>query len=421
MSVAVLSAPVELSGLMKATGVAIMPVETLRQFYRLIHGTIPARRALTEETLARSPANADALNDLRYALASLEAIPEEPEGRRLILEDGRTIHLDLGYEIDELRKDLLFLQNGEEALLEEFDLRHEGFNDELQNGLDALRGLSFRTFVTDRDGTVNNYCGRYASSVQSTYNAVFLTRFARVRTQGSVVLTSAPLDNIGIADLAVTPTGAVISAGSKGREYFDKEGHRRQYPVEPEKQERLDALNEALDALLRQPGYEIFTLVGSGLQHKFGQTTIAHQDIRGSVPALQSERLRGEVHDLVRSLDPGGLFFRIEDTGLDLEVILTVDDESSGITRDFDKGDGVRFLNEDLGLDMRRGACLVCGDTGSDVPMLAASLELAPEVHSVFVTSNDDLRQHVRNVLPETLFVTEPDTLVAILDCLSRT
>jgi hypothetical protein len=397
-----------------------MQLETLPQFYELMHSTIPVRRALTEAVLASRPASSEAIGRLREVLAGLEAIPEEAAGRRLMLEGSRAIHVDLGYEIEELKKDLVFLEHGEEALLDDLAHRHVGFREELESGVDALRDLSFQAFVTDRDGTVNNYCGRYASSVQSTYNAVFLARFARTRARGSVVLTSAPLDAIGLADMAVTPPGAVICAGSKGREYFDAEGRRRQYPVEPEKQERLDTLNERLDGLLKTPGHEVFTLIGSGLQHKFGQTTIARQDIAGSIPEGASDRFMDEVRQLVRSVDPEESFFRIEDTGLDLEILLTVDDDTGGGTRDFDKGDGVRFLNEDLRLEMGRGACLMCGDTGSDLPMLAASLELAPETHCVFVSRKDELRRKVKDVLPETLFVGEPDTLVAILNALGR-
>lgn len=395
-----------------------MPVETLSQFYELMHSTVPVRRALTGEILASRTASPGAVGRLRETLARLEAIPEEPAGRRLILEGSRAILVDLGYEIEELKKDLVFLEQGEEALLSDLDSRHAGFREEVERGVAALRGLSFQAFVTDRDGTVNNYCGRYASSVQSTYNAVFLTRFARARARGSVVLTSAPLDDIGLADMAVTPPGALICAGSKGREYFDAEGRRHQYPIAPEKQEKLDALNERLAGLLKRDGNDVFTIIGSGLQQKFGQTTIARQDIGGSVPEERSERFMADVRELVRTVDPDGSFFRIEDTGLDLEILLTVDDEGGGAVRDFDKGDGVRFLNEDLRLEMGRGACLVCGDTGSDVPMLIATRDLAQETHAVFVTRKDDLRQKAKEALPQTLFVGEPDALVAILNAL---
>jgi hypothetical protein len=395
-----------------------MPVETLPQFYELMYTTIPARRALTEEMLASRPASPEAIGRLREALSGLQAIPEEPAGRRLALDGSRSIHVDLSYEIEGLERDLVFLEKGESALLAGFAERRAGFREEVAAAVDALGGTSFQAFVTDRDGTVNNYCGRYSSSVQSVYSAVFLARFARERSKGSVILTSAPLDAIGLADMAVTPPGVLICAGSKGREYFDAEGRRRQYPIEPVKQEKLDTLNRELDRLLKVSGNEIFTLIGSGLQHKFGQTTIARQDITGSIPPEESERFLGDVVGLVRSLDPDEVSFRIEDTSLDIELLLTVDDESGAGTRDFDKGDGVRFLNEDLGLEMDRGPCLVCGDTGSDVPMLTASLELARETRAVFVTDKEELRGKVKDAVPETLFVGEPDTLVAILNAL---
>ncbi len=249
---------------------------------------------------------------------------------------------------------------------------------------------------------------------------MFLTRFARSRANTAITLTAAPLDGVGLADLSVHPVGEIITAGSKGREYFDATGRRRRYPIDADQQRRLDVLNDGLDRVLEQPGNDVFTLIGSGLQQKFGQTTIARQDITESIPTDRSERFLAQITELVRSVDPDGSCFRIEDTGLDVEILLTVDGEH-GATRDFDKGDGVRFLNDDLDLGMDRGPCLVCGDTGSDVPMLAAALELAPETRSVFVTRDEQLRERVRELLPSAVFVTEPDALVTILHGLSRT
>ncbi|MCG6925363.1 MAG: trehalose 6-phosphate synthase [Acidobacteria bacterium] len=392
----------------------------LSQFYGLMHATIPVRRVLTEEILASRVPAPGGVARLRETLEALEAIPEEPAGRRLTLEEARPIHVDLGYEIEELKKDLVYLDRGEDALLEDLAGRHAGFREDVQAVAATLGGTVFQTLVTDRDGTVNNYCGRYASSVQSVYNAVFLTRFARARARRSVILTSAPLDNIGLADMTVSPPGAFICTGSKGREYLDPKGHRRQHPIDAAQQAKLDLLNRELDELLAQPGYNVFTLIGSGLQRKFGQTTIARQDIGGSVPEERSERFGEEVRQLVRSVDPDDTFFRIEDTGLDLEILLTVEDADGGAARDFDKGDGVRFLNADLQLRMDQGPCLICGDTASDVSMLQASLDLAPETKAVFVTGKDELRQRVRDLLPGAVFVDEPDALVAALNGTSR-
>ena len=269
-----------------------MAVETLAEFYSLMRSTVPARRALTEEVLdSRTPAR-DAISRLRSVLAALEAIPEEPEGRLLDLEEGRPIHVDLGYEIEELRKDLVYLEQGEEALLASLAEHHPELPDEIGAFTDAFHKGFFQVFLSDRDGTVNNYCGRYGSSVQSTYNAVFLTRFARVRARRSVLLTSAPLSGPGLVDMAVSPPGAFILAGSKGREYLNLDGRRGEQPVELERQLRLDTLNQRLDTLLALPGNEVFGMIGSGLQHKFGQTTIARQDITGSIPKDRSERFK---------------------------------------------------------------------------------------------------------------------------------
>jgi hypothetical protein len=398
-----------------------MAIATLPQFYERMRSTRPVRQAAVTAILAGQRAPAEAAPFLRQALADLEAIPADSEGQwlRVGKAGAALVHVDLGYEIGELRKDIQYLEEGEEALLSGLARRGSRFLDEVAAGRDDLAGVRFQTFVSDRDGTVINYCGRYASSIQSAWNAVFLTRFARARTRRSVILTSGPLRDTGLVDLAVTPPGAFLYAGSKGRESLDPEGRRRQYAIDPRQQEMLDAFNRRLEDVLDEPGHEVFRLIGSGLQHKFGQTTVARQDIHHSIPEDRSNAFLDRVRALVRSLDPEEAFFRIEDTGLDVEILLTVEDEHGG-RRDFDKGDGVRFLNDDQKLAMDRGPCLVCGDTGSDVPMLEAALELASDVRSVFVTRHEDLREKVRRRLPGALFVSEPDALVAILNRLGR-
>jgi hypothetical protein len=395
-----------------------MAVETIRQLDELMRSTVPARRAAVAGALAGSPTSAEAVR-LRDALAALEAVPAEGERRQLRAEGGRTVLLDLGYEIEELRKDLLFLDAGEASLRRDLSARHEGLDAEVDAVVSALSGTRLHTLVTDRDGTVNNYCGRYASSVQPLWNAVYLTRFARTTTK-AVVLTSGPLQGPGILDLSVAPEDAFVYAGSKGREYLESGGRRRVFPIDSDRQARLDDFNRRLDALLHEPGHEMFSLVGSGLQHKFGQTTIARQDIAGSIPVEASSRFLDAVRSLVRAVDPGEDVLRVEDTGLDVEVLLTVDGANGGRLKDFDKGDGVRFLDRDLPLEMGAGPCLVCGDTASDVPMLEAALSLAPEVHAVFVTRREELRSRVRALHPGALFVSTPDALVAALDTLGR-
>jgi len=392
---------------------------TLAQLDELIRSTVSARRAAVENVLAGRPAPPAAVARLSDVLARLEALPEEEGGRRVLMEEGRPIHLDLEYEIDELRRDLVYLTAGEAALRDEVEARHEGQRDEVAAVVRALAGTRFATFLTDRDGTIVNYCGRYASSVQPAWTAAFITRFARAAARRAVVLTSGPLRDTGIVDLSVTPPRDFLLAGSKGREYQGDDAERRSHPIDGGQQERLDELNRRLDRLVQEPDNEIFSLVGSGLQHKFGQTTVARQDVASSIPPEQSERFLGSVRALVDSLDPGGRDFRVEDTGLDIEIILTVDD--SGGPRDFDKGDGVRFLDDDVPLNLAEGPALVCGDTEADVPMLEAALERSPLVRSVFVARRDELRARVRTALPDALFVSEPDALVSSLAALAET
>ena len=70
----------------------------------------------------------------------------------------------------------------------------------VQRSLDVLhrtaaqgRSKPFRNLITDRDGTTNNYCDRYASSVQSAYNAAWLSNFSRHCVDNAVFITAAPL------------------------------------------------------------------------------------------------------------------------------------------------------------------------------------------------------------------------------------
>jgi len=75
------------------------------------------------------------------------------------------MNIDISYELTELDKDLIFFEQGEEALMKHFEEIHPGFREHLDAGLAKLEGVVFGNLVTDRDGTMTNYCGRYLSSV----------------------------------------------------------------------------------------------------------------------------------------------------------------------------------------------------------------------------------------------------------------
>jgi hypothetical protein len=398
-------------------------IQTMRQFYALMQETGKLRRKLVARILEGEDPGPRAPGRLRSFLDALRRIPRQ--NGRFVLSGGtgrtqtaKVLRLELDYEITELEKDLIFLEKGEGALLSHLAELHPGFQEELDRAFEFWRTLNLpvNCLISDRDGTVNNYCGRYLSSIQSAYNAVFLSRFAQTAARSTVILTSAPLSGGGLEDIAVTPPGLFILAGSKGREYLDGKGRRGALAIEADKQKMLDLLNRRLAQLLQDPQYELFSLIGSGLQFKFGQTTVARQDIYGSIPATESEAFMDMIEELIRDIDPRREYFRTEDTGKDIEIILTMEGESG--LKDFDKGDGVSFLDGELDLGLARGGNLVCGDTSSDIPMVAAAQ--SPQTSAIFVTRDEELKEEVRRTCERTHFVSEPDVLVCLLNQLGK-
>ena len=71
----------------------------------------------------------------------------------------------------------------------------------------------FHNFITDRDGTTNMYCGRYVTSIQAVYNAVWLATFSKQCCENSLFMTSAPLH--GLKDVSIMPDGTFIHGCSK--------------------------------------------------------------------------------------------------------------------------------------------------------------------------------------------------------------
>jgi len=389
---------------------------TLKDFYALMAATREVRALAVAAILRGDEVPGHVVPSLRAALGALGAVPEV-DGRRVLSLDGvRDIGLDMDYEINETRKDIFYLEQGEETFLDFLGDLHPGFADHVAAGRDLLDGLDINCLITDRDGTINNYCARYLTSIQSVYNAVFLSRFAMSRVQRPMVLTSAPL--AGLVEISVNPEGRIYYAASKGRECLDLEGRVRRLPIPQEKQRLMADLNERLTALVARPQYEKFSLIGSGLQFKFGQSTVARQDIGRSVPEDESLAFLGVLTGLVEMLDPAHDMLRVEDTGLDVEIILTIETEADAL-KDFDKGDGVKYLNSELDLEMVHGPHLVCGDTASDVPMLEAAMELAANTRTIFVTRDQALATRVRGVTTNAVIVPEPDMLVAIMGSLS--
>jgi len=395
-------------------------IKTLKQFYSVMNQTKKVRKKIVTLYFEKQKISENLISILDSILSSLLNIPQTNTIYQLALSNDKTIDLDLSYEIGELKKDLLFLKTNEDNFYTHLSQLHENFEKHVKDGEEKLKNTPFKTFISDRDGTINNYCGRYSSSIQSIYNAVFLGRFSQSKVENAIILTSAPLMNIGLADISVAPDRYFIYSGSKGREYIDKKGKNGHFPIEEEQQKKLTSLNAEIKTLIEQEKYERYSLIGSGLQFKFGQTTIARQDISKTIPPEESKSFLKLITKMVSAIDPENRYFRIEDTGLDIEIILTIESEKNNKLKDFDKGDGIHFLNKDLHLNMEEGACLICGDTNSDVPMISAAAEKTKETTAIFVTRKNELIEKVKNVSQNYIFIPEPDMLVAILNNISK-
>ncbi len=391
----------------------MVEASALPRLYAIMESTRAARAEIVRRLLEERAASLEGPPARRLPPEPAAALREALETLRELPGDG--VLQDLSYEIGELEKDLFFLHHPPGDFLRYLADLHPGLQGEVEAGVSFLEGLPPVLLLTDRDGTVNNYSSRYRSSVQPAWNGVFLSRYALRRARSAVIISSAPLEQGGLLDVSVMPRELFIWAGSLGREFLDREGKRHRLAVEPRRQEKLDALNRGLESLLDRPEHRIFALIGSGLQRKFGQTTVARQDIHGTVPAQESARFLERVRDLVHRLDPSGELLRVEDTGRDIEIILAV---AEG--RPFDKGDGIAFIDRELSLGLAGGPNLIGGDTPSDLAMVRAAAGLRRErTWAVFVTREEGLRREVASICPRSFFVSEPDTLVLILERLA--
>ena len=405
-----------------ATSISLQDIRTLKELYQLKAETRELRAPVVNNIIKQRVVGQACVESLKNALYSLETIYiDDDTGHRLLRLDGlKQIQVDLTYEIRELQKDIYYLEHGEDRFIEYLAKFIPDFRTYINEGVALLKGKHFDAFITDRDGTTNNYCGRYRSSVQPIYNSVFLTRFAKNRCTYPIIITSAPLKDFGILNVSINPNNTFIYAGSKGREFIDLNEEFNSFPIEENKQQLIHLLNERMVVLLQEQDFEKFNFIGSALQIKFGQTTVARQDISHSIKDDESAAFLEKVKSLVREIDPSGRNFRIEDTGLDIEIILTIDVPSGeSPIKDFDKGDGLAFICTKLGLSTARGSALVCGDTPSDIPMLKKAMDMFEDVWAVFVTRDEKLKKQIEEICPNSYTVPYPDTLLTILGLLS--
>eukprot|EP01059_Diplonema_ambulator_P008034 TRINITY_DN17561_c0_g1_i2.p1 TRINITY_DN17561_c0_g1~~TRINITY_DN17561_c0_g1_i2.p1 ORF type:complete len:1583 (+),score=421.81 TRINITY_DN17561_c0_g1_i2:66-4814(+) len=390
----------------------------MKEFYDLMHKTWHHRKVMSNNYFMGSILwDKKQLQILRWVHKTLTSLPVGENGKaKLWLSGGTKMECELSYEINELAKDICFLERGEAALVDLIKKDIPEFSEWLEKGLEFLKGISFKNWITDRDGTTNNYCGRYNSSVQSVYNSIWITRFALCCNK-AVFITSAPLANPGIVNVSVNFEQAFAYSGSKGREYIDANGVRQSFGITEEETFKMRELNWRLSELCRQPEYTKFTMIGSGLQLKFAQTTVARQDISGTIRRKESEDFLEKIKEICEDISPNG--FEVQDTKLDVEV-MPLRSESSNLAdlkgRGFDKGDGLIWLNDQLFLELDEGPNLITGDTSGDVPMVRECMRLCPEnTYVIFVTQDKKLMKEVSELCPRSLFVPCPDMLCYLL------
>mmetsp|Transcript_111632 Transcript_111632/g.316067 ORF Transcript_111632/g.316067 Transcript_111632/m.316067 type:complete len:324 (-) Transcript_111632:313-1284(-) len=176
-------------------------------------------------------------------------------------------------------------------------------------------------------------------------------------------------------ELSVTPRNMFTYTGSKGREYFNYSTQRVRVVEElsREQGELIEELHRRLAELCGEPGNTKFMGIGSGLQRKFGEVTMARNDPAGTVPEPESRRFMAAVRGVVDEFEQEGGGLDLHDTGTDIEIFPRT--LSSG-RASFDKGDGVQCLDQKLQLHVSEGPNIICGDTSSDVAMIVAALRL---------------------------------------------
>lgn len=393
-------------------------INSLNDFYSLMFYTRDIKKLIVNDILNNKICNSEMIDLLKEALEILNNLPGN-QYEKIINHHNTQVKLNLFYEISELQKDIYYLLHKEQDFYEYLSNLNPNFFKQLADGKDFLVNNKFKNLISDRDGTVNNYCGRYNSSIQSIYNAVFLSRYAIYSADNAVILTSAPLKNVGLLDMSVSPDNLFIYAGSKGREYLDKNNNEHYLSIDSEKQKILDKLNNEIDNLLNNEEYQIFSLIGSGFQKKFGQTTIARQDIYNSIPPDISESFFNQIINLVNYIDPNKKYLSIEDTGLDIEIILNINNEDNEL-KDFDKGDGVEFLDRNIPLNINKLGAIICGDTKSDIPMLTTTIKKTNNVAAIFVTNDDNLKESINNICANSYFVSSPDILITLLNEINK-
>jgi hydroxymethylpyrimidine pyrophosphatase-like HAD family hydrolase len=384
-------------------------ITTIKDFYREIDKLKKTKEVILNLLILNKKPSEKLINLLNSHLKQLKSIKKK-NNSFILISDQLNLSLKLNYEISELEKDIIFLEKGEKALLEYFKKIHKDFKKQSHKLKNYLKNQKIDFFITDRDGTINNYCETYLSSIQSIYNAFFLYKFSK-KIKKLIILTSGPLNDF--EKVNILSKGNFIFAGSKAREfkYLNSKTHR--IKISKNEKKLIDSLEKSITKLLLKKRYKIFKFIGSGFQKKHGEITIARQNIINSIPQKQSIEFLYEIKKIVKKLDPNQMFLEINDTKLDIEIML------KSFLKTFDKGKGLEFLLNKSKINLSN--TLVSGDTNSDLPLLKSSKNLSKKIYCIFVTKNKTLKTKIRKIHKNSAFVSSPDILIYGLYQFSKT
>lgn len=375
-------------------------IRTIDDFYKKIKKIKKIRSSILKSLLKNKKPSKRKIKRLKLYFNQLKSI-EKKNNKFILTSKNIEIGLKLKYEISELEKDIIFLEKGRKGLEKYFERIHKDFRNQSKKLRNYLKNKEVDFFVTDRDGTINNYCETYLSSIQSIYNAFFLYKFSE-KIKKTIILTSGPLDDFEKVNLL--SKGNFIFAGSKAREFKFPNEKKESIKLSKKEEKLLSALKKSIERLLSQEKYQIHKFIGSGFQIKHGEITLARQDISNSIPKEQSLKLLSEIKKIVKELDPRNKFLEISDTKLDIEIILKSNLKS------FDKGKGLEFLLKKSKINLSE--TLIAGDTSSDLSLLKTSKDLSKNISCIFVTEDKNLKKEVKKINKEAIFISSPDILV---------
>jgi hypothetical protein len=371
-------------------------IKTINQFRKTIVYSKKIKKRIVKNILSNKKILKKDILALEKILKLFEKI-ETKKGKRVLKDDfGKKVFFGMDYEILELKKDIAYLKKGEDGLFEIMRKNIKNFDKQVSKLQKFVSSKKINVVVADRDGTINNYGERYWSSIQSVYNAVFLSR--AFKKKKIIILSSAPLKEM--KEVTIMPINSIILAGSKAREIFFNNKIIK-YPIKRKDVNLISKIGKNIHELITQKKYVVFSHIGSGFQWKRGEITIARQDVSGSINKNFSKEFFKKIKEIVKKNDIEKRI-SIMDTGLDIEIVLKSKEKA------FDKGDGIIFSSSKTRLFQTKGKILVCGDTKADVAMVKT---IGKKAVPVFVGNKNNFG----NELKKAHFVSNPDILVTAL------